>query len=127
MHDVVLLYRCYPSTPQGVGPWLPAPSSAPQPVQAPAPRALFCEGCGEPVAADTPTDRRGHRHCAECDWPSVRSAVEWHAFWSGVPRRTPASALHEPTWLCLTWDPHPHPHGEWFTHAIPTSAAVDPF
>ncbi len=31
MHDVVLLYRCYPSTPHGVGPWLPAPSSAPQP------------------------------------------------------------------------------------------------
>ena len=31
MHDVVLLHRCYPSTPHGVGPWLPAPSSAPQP------------------------------------------------------------------------------------------------
>lgn len=25
MHDVVLLHRCYPSTPHGVGPWLPAP------------------------------------------------------------------------------------------------------
>ena len=33
MHKVVLLYRCYPSTPHGVGPWLPAPSSAPQPIQ----------------------------------------------------------------------------------------------
>lgn len=25
MHTVVLLHRCYPSTPHGVGPWLPAP------------------------------------------------------------------------------------------------------
>ena len=24
MHTVVLLHRCYPSTPHGVGPWLPA-------------------------------------------------------------------------------------------------------
>ena len=44
MHDVVLLYRCYPSTPHGVGPWLPAPSSAPQPELphwfAPAPDAV---------------------------------------------------------------------------------------
>jgi hypothetical protein len=55
MHDVVLLYRCYPSTPHGVGPWLPAPSSAPQPelphwfasLGAQAFTCLACHGSGE--------------------------------------------------------------------------------
>ncbi len=55
MHDVVLLHRCYPSTPHGVGPWLPAPSSAPQPelphwfasLGAQAFTCLVCHGSGE--------------------------------------------------------------------------------
>lgn len=49
MHDVVLLHRCYPSTPHGVGPWLPAPSSA-QPDEL----AGFCDVCGFTWPPDEP-------------------------------------------------------------------------
>lgn len=90
--------------------------------------SAFCNGCGERITpADlSGADYWGRQHCGQCNYPGVRTDVEWHAFCATVPRFNVAVMGHEQLYVDVLYDPE-LPARFARTGALPIDSVISPF